>query len=201
VIVKVDILNQNTLQVTLVKCQQLVNTFIAHRANPTLRECIRLGSLWRGEHDFHLFGHKQGVDALVRTVLSCADRGIEYLTVMVGAYGLGGALLAYLAIYSSYFANVAMAVMRGEADGAHFVGLLSKSVMLFVLVTVVLTIIAAIVAPKDARAPQDERERLIAAQRDGRVAQQLHVVLGGRAAAIRRNHSAVGASAIRVSRI
>jgi undecaprenyl diphosphate synthase len=28
-----------------------------------------------------LFGHKQGVDALVRTVDACADRGIEYLTV------------------------------------------------------------------------------------------------------------------------
>jgi undecaprenyl diphosphate synthase len=27
------------------------------------------------------FGHKQGVDALVKTVLACADRGIEYLTV------------------------------------------------------------------------------------------------------------------------
>jgi undecaprenyl diphosphate synthase len=27
------------------------------------------------------FGHKAGVDALVRTVLSCADRGIEHLTV------------------------------------------------------------------------------------------------------------------------
>ena len=27
------------------------------------------------------FGHKQGVDALVRMVLACADRGIEYLTV------------------------------------------------------------------------------------------------------------------------
>jgi undecaprenyl diphosphate synthase len=27
------------------------------------------------------FGHKQGVDALVRTVQVCADRGIEYLTV------------------------------------------------------------------------------------------------------------------------
>jgi undecaprenyl diphosphate synthase len=27
------------------------------------------------------FGHKQGVDALVRTVLACADRGIEHLTV------------------------------------------------------------------------------------------------------------------------
>ncbi len=27
------------------------------------------------------FGHKQGVDTLVRTVFACADRGIEYLTV------------------------------------------------------------------------------------------------------------------------
>ena len=27
------------------------------------------------------FGHKQGVDALVRTVQTCTDRGIEYLTV------------------------------------------------------------------------------------------------------------------------
>ena len=27
------------------------------------------------------FGHKQGVDALVRTVGACADRGVEYLTV------------------------------------------------------------------------------------------------------------------------
>ena len=27
------------------------------------------------------FGHKQGVDALVRMVLACADRGIDYLTV------------------------------------------------------------------------------------------------------------------------
>jgi undecaprenyl diphosphate synthase len=27
------------------------------------------------------FGHKQGVDALVRTVRVCADRGVEYLTV------------------------------------------------------------------------------------------------------------------------
>ena len=27
------------------------------------------------------FGHKQGVDALVKSVLACADRGIEYVTV------------------------------------------------------------------------------------------------------------------------
>lgn len=32
-------------------------------------------------HMPRLFGHKQGVDALVRTVHACADRGIEYLTV------------------------------------------------------------------------------------------------------------------------
>jgi len=68
-------------------------------------------------------------------------------------------LLAYLAIYGFYFANVALA--RGEADGGHFMGLLSKSVVLFVLVTVVLTIILAIGAPKDAQTPEDEREKLI----------------------------------------
>jgi undecaprenyl diphosphate synthase len=28
-----------------------------------------------------VYGHKQGVDTLVRTVLACAERGIEYLTV------------------------------------------------------------------------------------------------------------------------
>ena len=70
-------------------------------------------------------------------------------------------LLAYLAIYGFYFANVAMALSRGGADGAQFLGLLSKSVVLFVLVTVVLTIIAAVRAPKEAQAPEDEREKLI----------------------------------------
>ena len=70
-------------------------------------------------------------------------------------------LLAYLAIYGFYFANVASALVNGGADGGHFLGLLSKSVVLFVLVTVVLTIIIAIGAPKDAQTPEDERERLI----------------------------------------
>ena len=32
-------------------------------------------------HMPRFFGHKQGVDALVRTVHACAERGIEYLTV------------------------------------------------------------------------------------------------------------------------
>lgn len=70
-------------------------------------------------------------------------------------------LLAYLAIYGFYFANVAGALLRGEADGAHFLGLLSKSVVLFVVVTVGLTIAVAIWAPKEAQAPEDEREKLI----------------------------------------
>ncbi len=37
-----------------------------------------------------------------------------------------------------------------------------KSVVLFVLVTIVFTVIIAVTAPKDAQAPQDEREKLIA---------------------------------------
>src|SRR3978361_1951902 len=61
------------------------------------------------------FGHKQGVDALVRTVLACADRGVEYLTVFAfssenwkrpteedsGTRGLG------LAAVSKYLAKLA----------------------------------------------------------------------------------------------
>jgi hypothetical protein len=75
-------------------------------------------------------------------------------------------LLAYLAIYGFYFANVAMALARGEADGAHFLGLLAKSIVLFVVVTVVLIIVAAIRSPKDAQTPQDEREKLIRLKAD-----------------------------------
>jgi len=70
-------------------------------------------------------------------------------------------LLAYLAIYSFYFTTLGLAFGRGEADGVHFLGLLSKSVVLFVVVTVVLTIILAVSAPKDAQTPEDEREKLI----------------------------------------
>ncbi len=35
----------------------------------------------RKRHMPRVVGHKQGVDALVRTVQACADRGIDYLTV------------------------------------------------------------------------------------------------------------------------
>lgn len=71
-------------------------------------------------------------------------------------------LLAYLGIYGFYFANVATALANGNADGSHFLGLFAQSVVLFVLVTIIFTVIIAVLAPRDAQAPQDEREKLIA---------------------------------------
>jgi hypothetical protein len=71
-------------------------------------------------------------------------------------------LLLYLGIYGFYFTQVAVAVTRGEAGGGRFLGLFGQSVVLFVAATIVLTVIAAVLAPKDAQAPQDEREKLIA---------------------------------------
>jgi hypothetical protein len=71
-------------------------------------------------------------------------------------------LLAYLGIYGFYFVNVAAAMVRGDADGTQFLGLFGRSVVLFVLVIIVGTVIVAVTAPKDARAPEDEREKLIA---------------------------------------
>ncbi len=70
-------------------------------------------------------------------------------------------LLAYLGIYGFYFARVGSALMRGDADGAPFFGAFAQSVVLFVLVIIIGTIIAAVTAPKDANAPADEREKLI----------------------------------------
>jgi uncharacterized iron-regulated membrane protein len=70
-------------------------------------------------------------------------------------------LFLYLGIYGFYFARVATALSRGQADAAHFLGLFGQSVVMFVAATIVLTVVAAVLAPKDAQAPQDEREKLI----------------------------------------
>jgi undecaprenyl diphosphate synthase len=62
------------------------------------------------------FGHKQGVDALVKTVLACADRGIDYLTVFAFSSenwkrpseevsGLMGLVLVAVAKYLTKLAN------------------------------------------------------------------------------------------------
>lgn len=70
-------------------------------------------------------------------------------------------LLLYLGIYGFYFAQVALALTKGQADGAHFLGWFWQSVVMFVVATIVLTVIAAVLAPKDAQASEDEREKLI----------------------------------------
>ncbi|MEI9933233.1 MAG: hypothetical protein WDM89_22545 [Rhizomicrobium sp.] len=63
-------------------------------------------------------------------------------------------LMAYLAIYGFYFANVAAALTHGNADGSHFLGLFAESVVLFVVATIVFTVVIAVLSPKDAQAPQ-----------------------------------------------
>lgn len=71
------------------------------------------------------FGHKQGVDALVRTVQACADRGIEYLTVFAFSSEnwkrpteeVSGLMGLVLVAVSKYLAKLA-----GEGVRIHIVG-------------------------------------------------------------------------------
>jgi type IV secretory pathway TrbL component len=76
------------------------------------------------------------------------------------------ALIANLGIYGFYFAHYASALARGDADHAAFLALLAKSMVLVVLVIVAASIAAAVLAPRDATAPVDERERLIILKSD-----------------------------------
>src|SRR6185312_6640035 len=59
---------------------------------------------------------------------------------------------ASVAIYGSYFASGGMASF----------GTMVGATVLFVLVMIVLTVVAAVFSPRDASRPADERERLIA---------------------------------------
>jgi hypothetical protein len=67
-------------------------------------------------------------------------------------------LLAMSGIYGSYF----LGLLRGAppAGGFHFGGLL-ETILALVVVEVVATSVVAALAPKDASAPRDERERSI----------------------------------------
>jgi len=66
-------------------------------------------------------------------------------------------LLSMLAVYGYYFWTV---WQRGPA--AHDLGLLAGCVVLLTVVQIVLHIAAAIAAPKEAKAPVDEREKQFA---------------------------------------
>ncbi len=67
-----------------------------------------------------VFGHKQGVDALVRTVQACADRGIEFITVFAFSSEnwkrpdeeVSGLMNLVLAAVSKYLAKMAGAGVR-----------------------------------------------------------------------------------------
>jgi hypothetical protein len=67
-------------------------------------------------------------------------------------------MLSMLAIYGFYFWSVLHA--GPQVSGFHFGGLLATIIALVVVQTV-LTIGAAVLSPKEAKAPRDEREKLI----------------------------------------
>lgn len=70
-------------------------------------------------------------------------------------------VLTYLAGYGYYFWVVAGAMAAAPIQGIPFMDLLLKLIVLLVIVQVFLTIVVAVVRPKDAKAPIDEREKLI----------------------------------------
>jgi hypothetical protein len=67
-------------------------------------------------------------------------------------------MLSMLGIYGFYFWSILHA--GSPTHGLHFGGLL-QTIVALVVVQVVLTIAVAITAPKEAKAPFDEREKLI----------------------------------------
>ena len=66
-------------------------------------------------------------------------------------------LLSMSGIYGLYF----LSVIQGRPHGRVHIGSLLITVIALIVVQVVLTIAVAIVAPKEAQAPRDEREKLI----------------------------------------
>jgi hypothetical protein len=69
------------------------------------------------------------------------------------------ALITTLAVYGIYFARVAPLLGGTHEDG--FLGPLCTSVFVLVVLQVGLHVGAAVLAPRDAGAPRDERDRLI----------------------------------------
>ncbi len=67
-------------------------------------------------------------------------------------------LLSTSGIYGFYFWSV---VHAGRARGGFEFGGLLETIVALVVVQTALTVVAAILAPRDAQAPRDEREKLI----------------------------------------
>jgi len=69
-------------------------------------------------------------------------------------------MISAVAVWGYYFWTVALALAAGQS--VHFVGLFVGCVIGLVVLQIVLSIFAALFALRDAKAPSDEREKLIA---------------------------------------
>jgi hypothetical protein len=74
---------------------------------------------------------------------------------------------ATLVVWGWYFVNVFRAVAGGEPDGERLLALFVGCVVLNVVIEVVLAIAVSALAPRQASAPADERERLIGLKATG----------------------------------
>ncbi|HEX4739434.1 MAG TPA: hypothetical protein VH331_17945 [Allosphingosinicella sp.] len=70
-------------------------------------------------------------------------------------------LVTTLAVWGTYLALLLQALASGHPDGPRLLGLFSTCVFLVVVAQVVLSVLIAVSAPKEARTPADEREKLI----------------------------------------
>jgi len=87
-------------------------------------------------------------------------------------------LLAYAGLYGYYFVTLFGALVAGRAGTFAYSQLLVRVMFLLVVVEVLLQVAISLRSPKEATAPADERERLIALKATG-VA--FHVVMIGAA--------------------
>jgi hypothetical protein len=71
-------------------------------------------------------------------------------------------ILSMAGIYGFYFWTLSGVAAGGGAGSYPYGGLLVKTVFALVIVQIVLTVGVAIFNPRDAQAPRDEREQLIA---------------------------------------
>lgn len=72
-------------------------------------------------------------------------------------------MIAVAAIWGSYLFDVASLLARGRVSVGQAYGGFIKSVILLVIVQVIAAIVLAIMAPKDANAPEDMRDKEFAA--------------------------------------
>lgn len=73
--------------------------------------------------------------------------------------------LSILLVFGIYFSGIAMA-MAGHVEYSNVVRMFFKLIGLFIVLEIVLHVTVAVRAPREARAPEDERERLIGLKAD-----------------------------------